>query len=333
MSLKGAVRNLLDSVVRPYGYVVADVGALYEWQRPASGPLAPRGRTDAYLTENNPRLAALRDRYAKCDSAVTAADLWKVDHIVGERLRYFRGNDAYVWQLRGPNMNVLGYALTTYYVRSIDSLGLLAKLTDDDWFGNFTFTLDGATVSRDVLDSLIELYFLERHLHLSSMSRPIILDVGAGYGRLAHRTCQVMPNVAEYLCVDAVPQSTFISEFYLKFRESKATVIALDEIEATLARTRPDIAVNVHSFSECRMPAIDWWLRLLSKSGVRHLMIVPNDARHDGGQTLVTNDGQDFSSLVSKYGYKLVVREPKYRDPTVQQYAINPTHHFLFELA
>jgi hypothetical protein len=142
-----------------------------------------------------------------------------------------------------------------------------------------------------------------------------------------------MPNVADYLCVDAVPQSTFVSEFYLTFRQSKARVIALDEIEATLQRTKPDLAVNVHSFSECRMDAIDWWLRLLSKSGVRHLMIVPNDANHDGGQSLLTNDRQDFAPLFAKHGYQLVAKEPKYRDPTVQQYAINPAHHFLFELS
>jgi hypothetical protein len=183
-----------------------------------------------------------------------------------------------------------------------------------------------------MLDSLIELYFLEKYLKLSSIAAPVMLDIRAGYGRLAHQTCQTMPNVGDYMCVDAVAQSSFISEFYLKFRGSKARVIPLDEIESTLKVRKPDIAVNVHSFSECRIEAIDWWLGLLARSGVRYLMIVPNDARHDGGQTLVTNDRQDFSPLVSKHGYKQIAREPKYRDPIVQQYAINPTHYFLFEL-
>ena len=333
MGVIGRVRNVLNSLALRRGYVFADVKSLYEWQRPSVGPVPVRGRSDPYLDEGNPRLVELLQRYARFDPAVTAPALWKVDHIVGERLRFPRGNDAYVWQLRGPNMNVLGYALTTYYVRSIDRLGMLPRLTDDDWFGNFTFDIAGQTVSRDLLDSVIELHFLERQLKLSSLTAPLILDIGAGYGRLAHRTCQVFTNLAGYLCVDAVAQSTFVSEFYLRFRKSPARVIPLDEIESALKTTKPTIAVNIHSFSECRMDAIDWWLGLLERTGVEYLMIAPNDARHDGGQTLVTNDRQDFRPVVERHGYKLVAREPKYADPVVQQYAINPTHYYLFKLS
>jgi len=332
--MKGAVRGLLDAAVRPYGYMVTDASSLYEWQRRSPLPILSSGRTDPLLVEDHPRLVTLAERYARFDCAVTTPALWTSDHIGGARLRYFRGIDApYVWQLRGPNMNILGYALTTYYVRSIDSLALMSRFTDDDWFGNHTLTIDRAVVSRDLLDSVIELYFLERHLNLSAMRNVVMLDVGAGYGRLAHRTCEAMPNVAKYLCVDAVAQSTFISEFYLNFRRSRASVVALDEIEAALDRTRPDIAVNIHSFSECRLEAIDWWLRRLSRAGVRHLMIVPNDPNHDGGQSLLNNDRQDFGPLLAQHGYKLIAKEPKYLDPTVQQYAINPAHHYLFELA
>src|SRR5262249_1073879 len=156
-----------------------------------------------------------------------------------------------------------------YYVRTIDRLGLLSTLTDDDWFGNFLFTIDGRSVSRDLLDSLIELYFLDRQLSLSSMAKAAILDIGAGYGRLAHRVSEALPNVASCWCTDAVAQSTFVSEFYLTFRRSRARVIPLDEIESALKISTPDIAINTHSFSECRMDAIDWWLRLLERTGVK----------------------------------------------------------------
>ena len=332
MGMMGLIKDSVNRFAGRRGYVFTDVDSLYEWQRPAAQPLANRASPDPYLTETNPRLVDLIDRYSRFDSQVTSPTLWKVDHISGERLRYPRGDDAYVWQLRGPNMNVLGYALTTYYVKSMDELGLLDRLTDDEAFGSFTFQLAGRTVSRDVLDSIIELYFLERHLNLSAMTNPTILDIGAGYGRLAHRTCQAMPNVGEYFCVDAVPQSTFISEHYLKFRESKAQVVALDEIEGVMKRQRPDLAVNIHSFSECRIEAVEWWINLLEKSGVKHLMIAPNDYRHDGGQALLTNEGHDFGPLLTKHNYKLIVRQPKYLDPVVQTYGINPTHHFLFAL-
>jgi hypothetical protein len=36
---------------------------------------------------------------------------------------------------------------------------------------------------------------------------------------------------------------------------------------------------------------------------------------------------------VERHGYKLVAKEPKYRDPVVQQYAIGPTYYYLFELS
>ena len=129
----------------------------------------------------------MRERYVRFDRAVTTPALWSAQHISGDRLRCFRGNDAYLWQLHGPNMNDFGYALTTYYVKSLDTLGLMDHMVEDTAFGNVTFTFDNRIISRDVLDSLIELYFLEKHLQISRLTRPVILDVGAGYGRLAHR--------------------------------------------------------------------------------------------------------------------------------------------------
>ena len=142
-----------------------------------------------------------------------------------------------------------------------------------------------------------------------------ILDVGAGYGRLAHRMVQSLGNIKEYVCADAVPVSTLICDYYLKFRacEGRAAVLPLDELETGLADRRIDLAINIHSFSECRTSAIDWWLSLLARHRVRYLMIVPNTPRKTVGETLLTNDGHDFGGIVTKHGYSLVAREPKYR--------------------
>jgi hypothetical protein len=141
------------------------------------------------------------------------------------------------------------------------------------------------------------------------------------------------PNIDRYLCTDAIPVSTFICEYYLRFRnvDNKANVIPLYDIQNVLKNRAIDIAINIHSFSECRVQAIAWWLKMLQQSGVKYLMIVPNAV--DGGGRLLTNDGQDFSHIIESHGYKLVAKEPKYRDITVQKFAINPTYHYLFELA
>jgi hypothetical protein len=339
MAVKSLLREILSKTVRPHGYEIVDRAVLYDWQQP-SQPTRPTERPQlpasavSYLTDENALLKDLRERYAAFNGAVTTPFVWRDDLISGDHLRWFREDHAYVWQLRGPNMNRLGYALSAYYARTIDTLALLDRLSDDNLFGNITFEVGGRTVSRDLLDSIIEIYFLERHLGISSRPDLRLLDIGAGYGRLAHRIVEAFPNVDQYLCTDAVAASTFISDYYLKFRQcERATVVPLDEIDKTLGRGQIDVAINVHSFSECRLQAIDWWLSILQTHRVRYLMIVPNATRQNDGRLLATNDGQDFEPLIRQHGYRLLVREPKYRDPVVQDLGINPTYHFLFELA
>jgi hypothetical protein len=104
--------------------------------------------------------------------------------------------------------------------------------------------------------------------------------------------------------------------------------VPLDEIESAIGVGLVDLAINIHSFSECRLEAIEWWINLLSKGRVRYLMIVPNCA--DGA--LRTNDNNDYMPIVQRYGYKLLARDPKYCDGLVQRYGIIPAYHFLFEL-
>ncbi len=340
MSVKTRIRRVLRRAGRAFGYEVMEPSDLYDWQRPsgAERAAAPGALPDGameYLVDNHKTLETLRERYARFNTTVTAPLVWTDEHVRGDRLRYFRGDHAYVWSLSGPNMNPLGYALTTYYVKSIDTLGLMRTLVDDDQFGNNTFKADGRLVSRDLLDSIVEIYFLEKHLKLSSLASPTLLDIGAGYGRLAHRVVMGLPNIRQYVCTDGFAASTFLSEYYLRFRgcADRASVIPLDRIEATLKAKAADIAINIHSFSECQISAVDWWLSLLQRTGVRHLFIVPNTAGRTDGQALLTNDGQDFTKVVEKHGYRLVAKEPKYRDPVVQRYGINPTYHHLFELS
>jgi len=338
MGLKTYLRKALNSVLKRYDYEIMESRQLYEWQKyPEAQPSyrqsrLPKEATD-YLQQNNPRLQDLQARYTIFNNEVTAPLVWTDAHVRPDDILYFRGDNAYVYQLRGPNMNIMAYALTTFYVKSIDKLRLLELLEEDDFFGNFTFRIDNRLMSRDLLDSIMEIYFLEKHLSLSLSKDMTILDIGAGYGRLAHRMVGALPNIQNYLCTDAVAISSFISEYYLRFRsiEGRAKVVPLDEIENTLRNRSVNIAVNIHSFSECRISAIDWWLSLLEKHRVKYLMIVPDSGNH-GGELLLTNDGKDFGEVIEKHGYKLVAKDPKNRDPVVQKYAINPTYHYLFEL-
>jgi hypothetical protein len=320
------------------GKVILPRERLYEWQlNPILEPVYnPTGLSDdarRYLTPDNPKLVDLKKRYAKCDPDVTIPLVWTEGLVRTEDIAYFRGDNAYVWQVRDPNCNILGYTLATYYVKSIDNYKLLDQLTEDNAFGNFIFEIAGRVISRDLLDSIIEIDFLDRHLGLMSRRDVTVLDIGAGYGRLAYRVSTSVPGLREYLCVDAVPYSSFISEFYLRYRNAgdKTQVIELDQFERALTTKKIDIAVNIHSFSECRLAAIEWWVSRLARAEVAHLLIVPN-ALQSVGEVLHTNDQNDFSPILRKYGYRLLTREPKYRDPLLQKYAISPTHYFLFAL-
>jgi hypothetical protein len=66
-----------------------------------------------------------------------------------------------------------------------------------------------------------------------------------------------VPGLAHYYCVDAVPESTFLCEYCLRYRgvEGAASVVALDELER-LPVDGLDLAVNIHSFSEMSIAAI-----------------------------------------------------------------------------
>ena len=329
--LLGAINLMLGK----FGYQAVQIRKLYDWQRrPAE---RSRGETPLpdgaaqYLTADNPRLKDLTARYAKMDARATTPLIWRPGHMIDEDLRYFRGDTPYVWQLRG-GFAELHYVLTTYYVQQIDRLGLLDKLAEDGAFGALTFSIAGRIVSRDLLDSIVEIDFLDRHLTLSKVQGFNILDIGAGYGRLACRALQALPGIGTYFCTDAVAASTFVSEHYLRFRglADRAQVVPLDELDR-LSGADIGLAINIHSFSECTVDAIDWWIARIAKLGVPRLMVVPNPGTHAGAR-LQTNTGEDFQPIIEKHGYGLIAKEPKYADPAVQRYGIYPSYYYLFAL-
>jgi hypothetical protein len=74
---------------------------------------------------------------------------------------------------------------TAYHVKDIGTLELLEQLHEDGLFGavNFRFN-DEFAVSRDLLDSILEINFLERYLRISQMPSPVFLDIRAGHAGL-----------------------------------------------------------------------------------------------------------------------------------------------------
>lgn len=304
-------------------YCIVKKSLLYDWQRNPnyeSSHVECQLPNDAnILTPDNEKLKELECRYTVFDKSVTAPLLWTPGFITPEQMQFFRGDTGYVWQTRG-HMQESAYVLTAYYIKSVDNLGLLDKLEEDGGFGAHTFNVANKSISRDLLDSINEIYFLNRHFDL--LSKPLsVLDIGAGYGRLAHRMCSLHPNV-KYLCTDAVAVSTFICDYYLKYRcIDNASSIPIDIIASEIEKKPPDLAINIHSWTECQPEAVKWWVDLLASNNIKHIFFVPNLALVD--ETLA----------VIETKYKCVVKEPKYLDPLVQQYGVNPTDYYLFTIS
>jgi hypothetical protein len=296
---------------------------------PSPIPPLPAGAEEV-LRSDHPLLAGYERRYKGHPAA--DASQWHAEYVRNTiDMRLFRGNNSYVWQ-QWDSTDPFRYGLATYWTQLHDGLGLFERLHEDGLFGAETYDIDGVTVGRDLLDSINELTFLEEEIGLSEGRT--ILDIGAGYGRLAHRATTAFEKV-RYVCTDAVPLSTFLSNYYLGFRgvRDRARVVPLDEIEETVADTNIDLAINIHSFAECPTTTIDWWLQLLANSTVQHLLIVPNTktrllSKERNGPRI------DFMPLVESAGFELVRMRPKYGDSEfMQMHGLHgpfPMYYFLF---
>jgi SAM-dependent methyltransferase len=287
------------------------------------------------LRADNARLRELSALYASLNLPVSVRTQWNQKRLDTQLdLLNFRGDNPYIWQYREwPRATVLKYYIYARYVQGLDSGGLLSKLGEDGAFGCWSFDYPGiGRVSRDLLDSVNELVFLDRHLGILRKDGLRVLDIGAGYGRLAYRMSQAAPGLADYCCVDAVPESSFLSEYYLRFRGCANTrVVTLDAVDRIPTAPAFDLATNIHSFSECTYAAVEWWVRQLQRLRVRNLLIVPNEPV---GMLTTETDGskRDFQALIEAAGYRLVLREPTFSDPAVRELLGIEDHFHLFEL-
>jgi len=292
---------------------------------------------EADLRPDHPRLLELKRQYAELDWPVTARSRWQGD-VLGPQwldLRFFRGESPFIWNYRETErVSRLKFFLFLRYVLAFDHRSLVRQLGEDNAFGAWVFRFPGyPTCSRDLLDSVNELYFLDRHLGVFERPALRVLDIGAGYGRLAHRSVQAIPNLSSYICVDAIPESTYLCEYYTRHRElaAKARVVALPDVPA-LNPGEFDLACNVHSFSEMPIDAIQWWGAQLSRLQPAHLLLVPNEA---SGFLSTEIDGRrlDYQPVIEGAGYRLVAEERVFTDDAVRELMMVDDRMCLFERA
>lgn len=332
--------KLLNSIItraaRSQGFALVPAQALRAYDRgskPAACP-EPDANSLQYLNAKNPRLAELRQRYSKIKVDASVHSLWTSDYVADQvRLDQFRDQSAYVWVFKElPRPTQLKYFIYSSDVRA-KAPQLYEQIQEDGAFGCLCYDFESVgRVSRDRMDSAVELDFLNRHMGLLSKSNLRVLDVGAGYGRLAHRTSMVAPNLAEYVCLDAVPDSTFLAEFYTRYRKlDKVRVVPLDELIAMQQPLGPfDIAFNVHSFSECTLAAIQWWMNRIADLNIPYLFVIPN-TKTDFLTTEMDHSRKDFLPVIENAGYKIVAQEPMFENPDIRKLLSIYDHLFLFK--
>jgi hypothetical protein len=287
------------------------------------------------LSPNNAKLIELQERYAALDLPAVKHMQWgqRATSFIADNLKYFRGDTPYVWHYRrSRKVTELTYFIFMQYIAQKDDRGLFRLLKEDGSFGCWHFEYpERPVVSRDLLDSINEILYLDRQLSIFEWEGLRVLDVGAGYGRLAHRMLTALPNVVDYCCVDAIPESTFLCDFYLKHRglSGRARSLPLDKVESTLAPGQFDLALNIHSFSECTLDAVTWWVEEISRLKIPYLLIVPNEP-----DELLTNEGQglrrNFLPVLESAGYKLKHREPVLNEPAVRKLVDVQDQFYLF---
>ena len=337
--LKGRASRVVRAVLRRRGFALVRVSDdSYHW---VSRVDDRRGVPDPLRAElgqrEPPRLAELRSRYATMDAAITTHSWWRDQRVQGQvDLRYFRGDSPIMWHyLEDARLTRLKYHTFLRHVDRVDTDGLLDVLDEDGAFGCWTFAFPGwPEVSRDLLDSVLEIDFVRRHVSAASRPGFRVLDIGAGYGRLAHRMATAVPELTDYCCVDAVPEMTYLSEIYLAHRAvvPPARVVELPDVDQVVRDEAFDLVVNVHSFSECTHDAVAWWVRHLAQADVQTLLVVPNEPTE-----LLTRevDGtrRDYRPLLEEAGFELDVREPVITDPAVRELIDVHDHFHLFRRA
>ena len=291
-----------------------------------SSPEVLEPRTGAYLHPANPRLVELRRRYGAMNAPPHSCwASWErcID------LRRFRAENAY--QSQAYFLQTLTrYRLTAAYVEARDDSGWLRSLEEDGRFGAKLWPVaKGLNVTRDLLDSILELAWLKEMLDFGMDDIIPVLDVGAGYGRLAHRFTNVFPR-GSITCVDAIATSTFLCEFYLRYRQcERCQVLPFDEI-GQLQAGKFTLATNIHSWSEMPLAWVKHWLELLSALNIPYLFLVPNFA--DFRTKEPDGSHEDFGPELGRHGYRCVSKTRKYRFSAIaDELGVFPGDYYLFQ--
>lgn len=193
--------------------------------------------------------------------------MWKDwQKTVEESLPNFAKSPIYVDQSQSEEefQDVADYVFKQH---PVDTEGMLR----DAAFGARVVKTSHGRLTRMWLDSNVEIDFLMHHLD-DKLGKFHVLDIGAGYGRLA---VPLSNWTTRYVCVDPVPVSTRVSrEYCAEFAPSVEVPSLPDFLALYNHHYKFDLAINVHSWNECTREQISAWLDILAEMEVPYLFTV-----------------------------------------------------------
>ena len=276
------------------------------------------------LTTNNSRLTDLTRQYRELGDP-PCSNWGSPDR----NLPYFRADNDYVWQPRyfEDHFEARLYCYAKY-VESVDTLRLLERCSEDLLFGAFGVLYKGRIVSRDLLDSVLQINWAYGAVPELRDGKPTVLDLGAGYGRLAHRISEGFSGSWRALCTDGIALSTFLSEWYLQFRQARnVRVIPIVDLRTALRDEEPVIAFNIHSFSEIPVATTLWWLNELEQASVKQLIVVTNERSRQFLSSEVDGRRVDLLPIFDSHGWNVLRQEPFIEDAEIR--GDTNVHNFL----
>jgi putative sugar O-methyltransferase len=165
--------------------------------------------------------------------------------------------------------------------------------------GGFGHTIDGAMVNMDTLKFYEAMIALDRAGmvgRLRATRRPVVLDIGAGWGGFAYQLRRHVPDVT-YIIIDLPPtmlfSGTYLRATYpdarMRFYSDAAAETILEDLDdvdfvflppyAVPRVTLPpaDLAVNIASFQEMTTEQVCGYVRALADAGCRVLYSLNRD--------------------------------------------------------
>jgi putative sugar O-methyltransferase len=178
-------------------------------------------------------------------------------------------------RLTAPWAYAVYCGLLWQYAKATDELGCLDVVEEPEIGNPLPVKYFGRRISQDLAMATIEMNQIAKHVPLNKVRR--VLEIGAGYGRLAHPFCTIFQDV-QYFIVDISPAlavgQNYLSQVFGRDAVAKYGETALKRINfmlphqlKTICEGFFDLTLNISSFDEMHPDTVAGYLDDIARIG------------------------------------------------------------------